>query len=492
MRRFLLVLCLCMLALTPLASADFTNVIANQSTVGSLWINATTINSGYSSSYAEAVAICAHYGKNTSSNDPTNYGNNQHILFSAKSAASWGASETAMENNWANVATFVMYYPGPQYISSARTALCNNSRWYVMTTHPYYNTTPIVFANFTATPLQGAVPLPVTFIDTSTNATAWNWSVSPAAGVAIDSPTSADTVMHFGTVGNYTIIHGASNGASSDIETKTNYIWVYNNTALTTTEFVAIDATTGFGINNVNISLFDVQNGTWTNTTNAPFGRATISTLAGHTINAYADTLGYSGQDLLGSIARSAPPYYIQMFPTGGTTNLSAGMVTLYITVRESPGANPIAGATIYGGGEGYGVLVNSSPWTLTTNEAGRAWVVVPNKTNIHYTASKVNYQTVSQVTYSGTGSGGDAAVQATVMLSRLTVTPTITATTGPGGTVPPTVATQDPAGKPGDPGYSNNKGQQMMDLLALFGPDLVLLCILVTIMGLMGIRLGK
>jgi PKD repeat protein len=246
--------------------------------------------------------------------------------------------------------------------------------------------------------------------------------------------------MYFGTIGNYTITHGASNYANSDIETKVDYIYVYNSTALITTEFAAMDATSGYNVNNVQIDLQDIENASWTNTT-APFGRAWISTLAGHTINAYASTLGYSDADLLAQPALGPPVWYsIQMFPTGGFTNVTDGLVTLYITVKDDLG-NPIPGATIFGGGSGYGVLLNSSMFSITTNEAGIASIAVPNKTNIHMTASKTGYQTTSQVVYSGVGSGGEASVPVTIMLPRLMVTPTVTATTLPGGATPhPTI----------------------------------------------------
>ena len=80
------------------------------------------------------------------------------------------------------------------------------------------------------------------------------------------------------------------------------------------------------------------------------------------------------------------------------------------------------------------------------------------------------------------------------VQLHAGTQTMTIVPTTGPGGTVPTTVG---PWGTPGPEGtmpagYTNAQGQRMMDLLAFYGYDLVLLCILVTILALAWSEIGR
>jgi hypothetical protein len=74
--------------------------------------------------------------------------------------------------------------------------------------------------------------------------------------------------------------------------------------------------------------------------------------------------------------------------------------------------------------------------------------------------------------------------------LSKLTVTPTITATPLPGEVTPrPTTDPNDPSLHGGD---TSLKAQEMMNWLAMNGMDLVQLCFLVTVLALLGVKFGK
>jgi PKD repeat protein len=79
----------------------------------------------------------------------------------------------------------------------------------------------------------------VNFTDLSTNyPTAWNWSVTPSAGVTFIGGTSAtdqDVTMQFTNTGLYTITLQASNTQGSDSEIKTDYITVITSGGGTTT-----------------------------------------------------------------------------------------------------------------------------------------------------------------------------------------------------------------------------------------------------------------
>lgn len=60
----------------------------------------------------------------------------------------------------------------------------------------------------------------ITFSDQSQNSpTAWSWSVSPSAGVVINSPTSQNPTITFPTAGNYTVSMQASNGIGQGLVT---------------------------------------------------------------------------------------------------------------------------------------------------------------------------------------------------------------------------------------------------------------------------------
>jgi uncharacterized repeat protein (TIGR01451 family) len=77
-------------------------------------------------------------------------------------------------------------------------------------------------ANFTATPLSGVSPLPVTFTDTSTGpVTGWLWDFGDSATSALQNPLHVYTVA-----GNYTVNLTASSPGGSDVKTISNYISV--------------------------------------------------------------------------------------------------------------------------------------------------------------------------------------------------------------------------------------------------------------------------
>jgi len=350
-------------------------------------------------------------------------------------------------------------------------------------------------ADFTATPTSGRTPQTIILTDTSTNgtATSWNWSGTGPGSMFFSGITTKDTSVYLATTGNYTITHCAANAVGSDCETKTDYIWIYDDNSTVITGFMAIDGTSGYPINGAQVDLYDIENTSWTNTTTIG-GHATITTLGGHNINAYGSASGYGDGDLLNQPAIDQKLYSILMFPDNQYKNVTAGWVTLYVHVIDADNTHiNIPGASVFGGDQNYGILQNSTPFGITTNSAGIASVIVQNQSNIYLTVSKAGYSTRTQVVYSGTGSGGNASVTATVLLPKATVSPTVTLTAGPGGTVPVTAdpaGTPDPSGKPN--GYSNAKGQQMLDWLAENGMSLVQLCFVVTIMALFGFKFGR
>jgi PKD repeat protein len=368
---------------------------------------------------------------------------------------------------------------------------CTNASGWGASVWQYWNiTAPVVSANFNGTPMNGTAPLGVSFVDMSLNATSWNWSVSPPGGVSIIDPTSEDTMIYFATIGNYTITHGASNAGSSDIETKTDYIWVYNSTSTVTTGFQTINVVSGIPINS-SINILDIENGSWKNTSSTGVtGVARITSLANHNLNAYASAIGFDDNDLLNQPARDGWGYFIMMVPTGHS-NVTPGNVTLYVTVDDFDTHVVISSADVkisYVSGGG-GATIRSGQ----TNAAGVVSFVVPNQTNIivEARADSKGYLPGGQSINSGSGSGGAASVAIEMSLHKNIVTPTVTVTATGTGTVTPT-QTVDPYPCDADhPENCQRKQTELANMLVGYGPQLVLFFIVLTFIG--GVKLiGK
>lgn len=331
----------------------------------------------------------------------------------------------------------------------------------------------IPISDFNGTPLVGAAPQLITLTDQSTGGSlAYNWSGSGPGTMWWGPANTQNTSVYLSTPGNYTITHGVENAMGSDIETKTDYIWIYDDNATVTTEFVTIDAIGGAAILNASVSLRDVENSTWTNSSTNAMGSAYITTLVGHTINAYASAIGFKDNDLLGVEAAGPPQGYAILMQPKGYFNVSEGYVTLYVSVFDDGTSEPISGASVtVAKSNGMAEL-----WQ-TTNAAGIATFPVENETDFIAQASKAGYSTASKGVNSGTGSGGDATVSVNIWLAKGTVTPTTTMTAGPGGTVP---VTQDP--------YLSLSPEEKQSALATdvmnYGPMLVNFFILLTIVG--------
>jgi len=343
--------------------------------------------------------------------------------------------------------------------------------WFGFSDYQCNDIVPAPVADFNATPLNGTAPLYVSFQDTSTGSpTSHNWTITPANGLIGNTSTSAYPTIVFTLPGNYTVNHCVANAYGSDCEEKTNYIWVQNATAdFVTTTFWAVDPL-GHRVWDSAISLQDVGNSSWTNTSSPSGGVATITSLIGHVINGYATAAGYNDGETLGITADGVSGGIILMTPTN-ITNVSAGYVSLYVYVKESVGNAPISGAYV---NLAYAEGATTRNDGSTTNTEGVASFVVPNNTLIYIYGEKAGYTQVSTTKDSGTGSGGDAAVSVILYMTGQTVTPTVTATTGPGGTVPVTV----------DPRTPQEKESDIALILIDYGDMLVMFFIALTVIG--------
>ena len=354
--------------------------------------------------------------------------------------------------------------------------------------HCFDNATLTPSADFNATPTSGPASLYVMFNDTSTDVTGeatYNWSITPTAGVTGYLGTYRNHSASFAIPGTYNVTHGVldSTGAS-DIETKTSYITVYNATTdYITTGFAAMDEPRWVQLSGASISLLDIENGTWKNVSSSATGYEEITTLNNHTISAYVTMAGYSDGDLLAQPAWNGGTYVINMYPEG-YANVSAGNVTLYVGVWDTTGTyatrlSDVAVNIAYNQG---GTQHNNYD---ITDINGMASFVVPNQTTIYIYAEKAGYTRGGTTTDSGTGNGGDASVRVDISLKRGTVTTVPTATTGPGGTTPPTIQTVDPYPCDADhPENCKRKQTDMANILVQYGPMLVMFFIALTIIG--------
>jgi PKD repeat protein len=330
-------------------------------------------------------------------------------------------------------------YMGPKpYTGGSCSVAYGND--YAFGSYWYFNLTSgnaYVNANFTGTPREGTGPLQVDFTDTSDNATSWNWTITPGAGWYVEgaSMITEDLSVIFTANGNYTISHGVTNGIISDIETKTDYIWIYNSTSMITTPFTAIDLAFGHPITGAAISLEDIQNSSWTNTSaTGPDGKWSITTLATHRINGYCTAVGYEDQDALNYDATTIG-HYFYMLPIG-YTNVTEGNVTVFISVVDYDNHNaavPYATVT---------ALWNGQTAATTASAAGIARFVLPNSTNATFTGTKSGYLGNTITLNTGAPSGGGAAITGTIYLSHYGVTYSPTGTTIPGGGTPTPITT--------------------------------------------------
>lgn len=345
-------------------------------------------------------------------------------------------------------------------------------------------------ANFTGAPLEAVAPEYVSFTDTSTNETGtctYNWSFSPETGVmtAPQDLDNEDITVLFTQNGNFTVSHGVSCAAGSDIETKSDYVHIVNASELATFRIRAVDAVSGYGINGATVSAYDIENASWANQTTTT-GEVSVTALTGHTANAYGTASGYDDGESLALPVYQGALYPIYMYPSNFGRNASAGNVTLYITVLEEGTNTRLSGMAVSLSASGGGASYTAG----TTNDNGIFQIVVPNKTTYLVSVLKQKgYLGASKSVYTGTQSGGDAYVEETIWLQKDSVTPTVTATTLPGGGTPTTVQTVDPYPCVGDGSYQDTlncqrkQGEMGADIIA-YGPDLVKFFIMLTFIG--------
>jgi PKD repeat protein len=375
-------------------------------------------------------------------------------------------------------------------------ALCGIGMYY--TGHVYIVggiTTVAPVASFSCTPTSQYPDTSVVCTDTSTNSpTDWLWTID-AEAMGIDAwqqSTSQNFTWESHYPGLYSVNLRANNSAGSDWENKTNYVSISENatpnncnlpvaTGYIRTYAQTNDGMTSGGIYGSQIQMRDMEGGAWSNTTSSE-GYWCIDTLPGHSLNLYAQATGYTSTSQLG-VSANGGRYYLVLWPDYIPAP-SSGNVSLYVLVYDQQTGTPLYLSTVRVDGNNINTILKN------TGPEGQAVFTVKNQTSIHVTASKAGYNTITR-TMTTSNTGPDTLM---ISLPRSTVTVAPTQTTGPGGTVPTTIG---PYGTPGPggtmaPGYTNNQGQLMMDFLARNGLSLVELCFFVTVLALLGVKLGK
>lgn len=358
---------------------------------------------------------------------------------------------------------------------------------------PDVNVTNQNIPNFTGTPLSGAAPVSTTF--TIQNQTSINGPVSWIFGDGNTTLSSASSILHvYPNQGMYSVsmIYTNWSGFSNTI-TKLNYVNASASNATKTKFFQTIDGTNGNIVLNSSIQLNDIENSSWINATGLiNDGMSSITTLEGHHINAYAQALGYSDADDL-NLINDGLPRSIMMWPTFAK-NVSAGNVSVYVTVKDKDTKANIVGAQVT-------ISTQAMSVSTTTNDAGIAYFIVNNNTMCLVTASAqgLGYLAATTTINTGSANGGSAAAAATILLGKsTTVIPTYTVpTTLPGGGTPvPTVTilpgcedTISAAGQEKCRAAQSNQGLSFLSGNLL---GLIQICFVVTILYLLGIKLGK
>jgi len=236
-------------------------------------------------------------------------------------------------------------------------------------------------------------------------------------------------------------------------------------------------------ITGADVDVLDVENASWTNTTADADGWIIIDTLPYHTVNVYAHypTAGiYLPNEILGLETGyyGGHNWVLVLYPYVTTPS---GLVTLYINTRNYDTKAVLTGVNLQ-----IKNLVTGAITGESTGSTDSVSTVVTNATNYQITGSKSGY--LSKTININSGEGPSKIV--ILELSKATVTVVPTSTIPSGGVTP--VITQDPNDPSLHGGDTSLKAQEMMNWLAMNGMDLVQLCFLVTVLALLGVKLGK
>lgn len=230
-------------------------------------------------------------------------------------------------------------------------------------------------------------------------------------------------------------------------------------------KFQCVDSETDGTIHECQISIKNTNNNSWSNGTH--LGTWFIDTLPGAVLDGYGTASGYSDASRTGLPASGSIMYELIMHP-GYIPPATTGKVHLYVIVNDYDTGLPINGATVQISGSG------EYSQSSTTGRAGSVQFEFANSSTVYVSASKAGYVPGSKAG-STTAAGPDTI---RIELRKEVVTTVPTSTIPPGGVTP--VVTLDAR-------TSREKDMAMMDKIRNFGPALIDICLLMTVIYLVG-----
>ena len=193
---------------------------------------------------------------------------------------------------------------------------------------------------FTANPTSGCAPLTVQYINTSSNATTYNWQFP---GGTPSASTVQNPVVVYNTAGSYSVILTASNAAGSNTFTLNNYI---NVSTVPSTSF-------GTNLNGNTVFFTNTTTGGTTFLWNFGDGNTGMGTSPSHTYaNGGSYLVSLTATNLCGSSSITHPVVINQAPVPNFTTNVTSGCAPLTVQFTNTssnattynwqfPGGNP-------------------------------------------------------------------------------------------------------------------------------------------------------
>jgi hypothetical protein len=248
----------------------------------------------------------------------------------------------------------------------------------------------------------------------------------------------------------------------------------------TRTTVYATDGGTGGTIVGATLSLKDVENGTWRNSTSSLSG-SIIDVLNGHTLDIYGSYSGvYTSSQELG--VTPGGNYYLPLMPPISVQPV--GYVNVIINVQDSDTHLIVPSASV------SFRLPTGATTVESTGSWGTAQTVQPNNTVLIVGVSKSGYQSISISFNTGTG----ADVVRTLQLTKAIVATPTPVVTDPGTGA---IITPVPTVMPGcdiDPlseGCIKSKDSNLMAKIRDNAPTILDLAIYAIILGLLGMILS-
>ncbi len=267
-------------------------------------------------------------------------------------------------------------------------------------------------ANFNSNVTSGNAPLTVNFTDNSTNnPNTWSWNFP--GGTPNTSNLQNPTVV-YNTPGTYSVILTATNSAGGDVENKTAYITVFDNTPTAPVANFSANVTSGTAPLTVNLTDLSANNPTswfWSLSGGTPSTANTQNpTVVYSTPGTY--TISLTASNATGSDIETKNAYITVTAPGNSapkadfTSNITTGDAPLTVNFFDISSNNPTSWAWSFPGGSPATATVQNP--TVIYNAPGTYQVTLTASNNFGAdTETKTGYITV------GNQGGGVAPVAA-------------------------------------------------------------------------------